>query len=132
MASEFVLGPSMEAYEPMPGTTPTVAPVAGRRGIKFHPTTPTQPGGIVNVQHLPATAPTDVLPTNVYAYFVQPISSVPPAETRTADWFMKSGAPSGSRRSVEADPSGNLSITVPNVKPSLQPYHVQTILEYQS
>jgi hypothetical protein len=133
MATEMVLGPSLDnVIEPMPGTTPTVAPVTGRRGIQFHPTKPTQPGGIVNIQHLPAVSPSDVLPTNVHVFFTQPVSSVPAADVRTPDWFFKnSGSKSASRRSIEADADGNLAITVPNVAPSLQPYHVQTVLEFQ-
>lgn len=131
MATEFVLGPSLDSViEPMPGTVPVPTVVAGRRGVRFQ-SVPTSPGGRVNVQFLPSQQPSDALPVNVYAFFVQPVSSVPPASTRTADWFFKSKAPSSSAQSVSKDDSDNLTVAVPNVAPSLQPYFVQLVLEYQ-
>lgn len=130
MPTEFVLGPSLDSViEPMPGTVPVPTVVAGRRGIRFQPV-PTSPGGRVNVQFLPSQQVADALPLNVYAFFCQPVAIVPPSESRTADWFFKSGSPSSSAQSAARDSSDNLTVIVPNVTPSLQPWFVQTILEY--
>lgn len=129
MATEMVLGPALSnVFEPIPGMTPP-PPVAGRRGIQFQGT-PTSPGGKVNVQFLPAALPTDALPLNVYAFFVQPVSSVPTGAALIPAWFFSSGAPNSSAQSAARDPNDNLTIVVPNVAPSLQPYYVGTILEY--
>lgn len=130
MATEFVLGPSLDSViEPMPGTVPVPTVVAGRRGVRFQ-SVPTSPGGRVNVQFLPSQQPSDALPINVYAFFCQPVSNVPPSASRTADWFFKSGAPNSSAQSASRDASDNLAVVVPNVTPSLQPYFVQLVLEY--
>ena len=112
----------------MPSVSPAVVP--GKRGITFHPATPTQPGGKVNV--VLGAKGADADPTNVYAFFVQPISLVPTGVSLTSDWFFKSGSPSGSAHISTADSSGGMQISVPGVKPSLNPYHVQTVLEYDS
>lgn len=129
--SIFVLGPSLDnVIEPVPVTVPTPAPVAGKRQIGFHPTTPTTPGGNVNLVLQPPLHPDDVLPVNVYAFFHQPVESVPAAADRTPDFFFKGGAASGSIHIGAADAAGNLAIAVPGVKPSLQPYFVQTVLEF--
>lgn len=131
MATEFVLGPSTQHVEPEP---PAVAPSVGkgRRSVSLHPTTPTSPGGNVHFKIDPAVDPADKIPLNVYAFFVQPLESIPTGAALTCDWFFKSGAPSHSVRGSSADPTtGEGVITVPGVKPSLQPYHVQTVLEFQ-
>ena len=88
------------------------------------------PGGTVNLVLQPPLHADDVLPINVYAFFYQPVESVPALADRTADFFFKSGAPSGSIHIGAADADGNLVISVPGVKPSLQPYFVQTVLEF--
>lgn len=129
MATEMVLGPSLSnVFEPIPGMGPP-PPVAGRRGIQFQASA-TTPGGRVNVQFLPAVLPNDALPLNVYAFFVQPVSSVPVGAALAPAWFFSSGAPSSSAQSASRDPNDNLTVVVPNVAPSLQPYFVQTVLEY--
>jgi hypothetical protein len=130
MPSEFVLGPSLDnVIEPIPGAVPVVPAVKGRRQVAFQ-TPPTLPGGKVFVAFTPAADPADVLPVNVYAFFCQPVASVPPPEQRAPDWFFKNGLASTSIHSQAADANGNLSLTVPGVAPSLQPYFVQIVLEF--
>ena len=129
--SLFILGPSLDnVIEPVPVTDPTPAVQPGKRSIGFHPTTPTVPGGTVNLVLQPPLHPDDVLPINVYAFFHQPVESVPAPADRTPDFFFKSGAASGSIHIGAADAAGNLVVSVPGVKPSLQPYFVQTVLEF--
>lgn len=124
----FVLGPFLDnVIEPL--VEGVVPPVAGFRGIAFGEP-PTSPGGNVHVKLLPAVSPGDANPTNLYAFFVQPVASVPSLADRTADWFFKSGSPSGSIHVGAADSDGALTIAVAGVAPSLQPYFVQTVLEY--
>lgn len=131
MSSVFVLGPSLD-YVMEPGLSGiAVVQVAGKRGVVFQ-SPPTQPGGKVLLKLTPYLNPGDVLPLNIYAFFVQPVSSVPALEGRTPDWFLKSGSPSGSIHVGAADSEGLISLTVAGVKPSLSPYFVQTVLEYAS
>ena len=128
----FILGPSLDnVFEPVPVTTePTGPVVAGRRQVTFR-SPATTPGGNVHLQVLPPLKPNDATPVNVYAVFVQPIASLPAPESRTPDWFFKSGAPSGSVPIGIADPvTGAFTIVVKGVTPSLQPFFVQTILEF--
>lgn len=125
-ASIFVLGPFIEnVTEPFP--LPVVATAAGRRqlGLQVPPTTP---GGNVHLVLLPPLDPGDVLPLNVYAFFVQlNDGDLIPTDP---DWYFKSGAPSGSIHIGAADADGRFTVAVTGVKPSLQPYFVQTILEF--
>lgn len=124
----FILGPSLDNVIE-PGThTIGVVQVAGRRGVGFQ-SPPTRPGGVVLLKLSPPMNPGDVRPLNVYSFFVQPAESVPAAADRTPDWFFKSGAPSGFTP-VAAD-TVDFEVTVAGVKPSLQPYFVQTVLEFQ-
>ena len=128
--SIFVLGPSIDnAIEPFPVVTPEAPQATGRREIAFD-SQPTSPGGTVNLVLKPPLQPDDVLPINVYAFFFQPVESVPAPSDRTTDFFFKSGAPSGSIHIGAADADGKLNIKVSGVKPSLQPYFVQSILEF--
>lgn len=129
--TKFVLGPFLDNVIDSGLSTIAVAQVAGLRSVKFHDT-PTKPGGRVFVKLQPPLNPGDVMPVNVYAFFVQPAESVPAVADRTTDWFFKSGAPSQSIHSGAADSDGLISLTVPGVKPSLQPYFVQIVLEYPS
>jgi hypothetical protein len=132
MPTVFVLGPALDnVIEPFPGAVDTGVIVPGRRQIQFD-TPPTTPGGNVHLKLAPAVNPEDVLPINVYAFFVQPVSSVPAGADRTADWFFKSGAPNSSIHIGAADATGAFTIPVSGVKPSLQPYHVATVLEFQA
>lgn len=129
--SIFILGPSLSSvFEPMPDA-PTPVALPGRRQVSFRDPA-TTPGGNVNLQVLPPVAPEDVLPINVYAFFVQPISSVPDAETRTPEWFFASGAASGSIHIGAADANGAFTVTAQGVKPSLDAYFVQIVLEFQA
>ena len=121
----FVLGPHLDSVIEPDRIAP---PAPGQRTIEFRDPA-TSPGGVVHVTLLPRQEG-DAEPVNVYAFFVQPAGSVPPPAERTPEFFCRSGAPSGSIRGVESDADGLLDIRVPNVKPSLQPYFVQTILEY--
>lgn len=125
MASVFILGPSLEVTEPEPAAAPSPE-MKGRRGIAFDDP-PTIPGGKVNLKLLPANDPADVLPTNVYAFFVTPPSLVPAVADRTYDWFFKSPHPNGSTPTAHVTDAFQVSVTgvVPGV------HHVQTILEYQ-
>lgn len=128
----MILGPSLDnVIEPV--TVPTVDPTAtagpGRRQISFRDPA-TVPGGNVQLQVLPPLNPGDVLPLSVYAFFVQPVASVPAAADRTPDWFFKSGSPSGSIHIGAADEAGSFSVAVAGVKPSLDPYFVQVVLEF--
>lgn len=125
----FILGPSLDnVIEPgLSGIA--VVQVAGKRGVVFQDP-PTKPGGNVYVKLAPPLNPGDVLPVNVYAFFVQPVASVPLPADRTPDWFFKSGAPSGSIHVGAADSDGSLLVTVAGAKPSLQPYFVQIVNEY--
>lgn len=130
--STFVLGPSLDGViEPIPATVPDAKVAApGRRQVIFD-APPTSPGGNVHLLLEPPLNPGDVLPLNVYAFFCPPSSNVPPPAERTPAWFFeKSGAPNGSIHVASADEDGKFTITVPGVKPSLEPYFVQTILEF--
>jgi hypothetical protein len=130
-SSVFVLGPALDnVIEPVPATVPdAVAP--GRRQIAFD-TPPTSPGGRVNLTILPPVHPDDKIPLNVYAFFVQPVESVPAPADRTPDWFFKSGSPHGFApvSGGAVGPDGRFVVAAPGVQPSLQPYFVQTILEF--
>jgi hypothetical protein len=129
MASLFILGPSLD-HVIEPGLSGiAVVQVAGKRGVAFQ-APPTKPGGKVLLKLAPYLNPGDVLPLNIYAFFVQPVESVPALADRTPDWFLKSGAPGGSIHAGAADANGLISLTVSGVKPSLLPYFVQTVLEY--
>jgi hypothetical protein len=129
VASVFVLGPSLDSvYEPFPAAAPA-PPTPGRRTIRFQPT-PTSPGGRANLLVETAAAPSDQMPINIYVFFHQPISAVPEAAQRTADWFFKSGAPNSSIHVGAIGPDGLFSVAVPGVKPSLDPYFVQSVLEF--
>lgn len=131
MPSVMVLGPSFDNHiEPTPPPT-TTGTAPGRRQFQFQPT-PTTPGGNVHLQVLPAANPNDSMPVNIYAFFVTPVSTVPPADQRTPDWFFKSGAANASVHSATIDKDGKVTIKVPGVKPSTQPYFVQTIMEHSS
>lgn len=130
MPSVFILGPSLEnVIEPLTDSVVAVPKEIGRRQITFRDPA-TAPGGIVNLQVLPPLNPDDALPLNIYCFYVQPAESVPAPADRTPDWFFKSKSPSGSVHVGAADADGAFSITVAGVKPSLQPYFVQTVLEF--
>lgn len=126
MSSVYVLGPALDnVTEPEPVTIPATP---GRRQIMFADPA-TAPGGRVNLKLVPPANPADALPINVYAFYLNPPSAVPPAEQRTPDWFFKSGAPNGSVHIGAADADGAFAVQVPGVKPGV--YFVQTILEFQ-
>ena len=128
--SIFVLGPFIDGViEPDPSTSAPVIP--GRQQIVFDDP-PTLPGGKVFLKLVPPAKPDDIPPINVYAFHVpQPTVPVAAAD-RTPDWFFKSGAPSGSTHVGTADADGKFQVEVPGVKPSLVPYHVQTVIEYSA
>lgn len=127
----MVLGPFLDGViEPFPDASVAVPAVAGQRQISFR-TPATTPGGIVNLQILPPVTPQDIIPLNIYAFFVTPVASVPAPADRTPGWFFKSGAPNGSIHAGSADPTtGAFQVVVAGVKPSLDPYFVQTVLEF--
>lgn len=129
--SVYVLGPAIESVTE-PEAAATAGPGVGRIGMKFDDTNPTQPGGIVNFQLLPAAAPTDVRPQHVHAFYTTPVSKVPDIASRTPEWFLSSGSPTGSFAVPQPplDASGTFQITVPGVVPGI--HHVQTVLEYSS
>lgn len=132
MASVMILGPSLEnVFEPFPVAVPATASTPGRRQLTFRDPA-TAPGGKIQLQLLPPVDPADVLPINVYGFFVQPASSVPAPADRTPEWFFKSGAPSASIHIGAADADGNIDLTVSGVQPSLDPYFVQIVIEYKS
>lgn len=129
MPTVMILGPSFGNHiEPVAPPT-TTAPTPGRRTFEFQ-ATPTSPGGNVHLKMQPAKTATDSTPVNIYAFFVQPVSKVPAAEQRTPDWFFKSGAPNSSIHGGAIAADGTVSLTVPGVKPSLEPYFVQTVMEH--
>jgi hypothetical protein len=131
--SVYVLGPAIESVvEPEPAVEPVPGPGVGRIGVKFSDANPTQPGGIVNVELLPAANPTDVRPEHVHAIYTTPPDKVPPVAQRTPEWFMGSGSPLGSVPIPQPplDASGTHTITVAGVVPGI--HHVQTVLEYSS
>jgi len=127
----LVLGPCLDnVIEPFPLAEAGVnLPFIGRRQILFA-TMPTTPGGNVHLVIQPPLVATDVLPINVYAFFVQPVASIPPVAERTPEWFFKSGSPSASIHIGAALADGSLTLNVPNVKPSLEPHFVQTVFEF--
>ncbi|SIO37539.1 hypothetical protein SAMN05444166_4199 [Singulisphaera sp. GP187] len=128
--SVFVLGPYLtNVFEPFPVAIPDVPATPGRRQVVFG-SPATEPGGTVNLVLLSPINPGDVPPTNVYAFYVQPADSVPAESERTHQWFFKSKAPSGSVHVNAADEDGKFAASVPGVKPSLDPYFVQLVLEY--
>jgi hypothetical protein len=122
--TEYVLGPSIASVVE-PEAAP--APMHGRVGIEFH-TTPTEPGGKVNVVLATPASPTDKRPDHIHAVYVSPPENVP--ADRTAEWFMQSSYPKGSVPVPQppAGASGVLTIQVPGVRPGL--HFVQTVLEY--
>src|SRR4051812_47915748 len=111
MPPVFILGPSLDNVIEPGVSGIAVAQVAGRRGVVFGDP-PTKPGGNVFLRLTPPLNPGDVLPINVYAFFVQPVAAVPAPADRTPDWFFKSGAPSGSIHVGSADADGNLAVVV--------------------
>lgn len=126
MATEFVLGPALEiVIEPEPAAIPT----PGRRQIAFDDPA-TAPGGKVFITLLPAAQPGDKLPINIYIFYVNPPSSVPPQAERTPQWFFASKAPNSSVETALADAEGKLTVQVPGVQPGA--YFVQTVLEFPS
>lgn len=126
MASVFALGPSLDSVtEP----EPQAAAVPGRRQIMFHDPA-TEVGGKVHLKLVPPAHPDDVPPVNVYAFFVSPPSSVPPAAQRTPEWFFGSGHPNASSHVGTADANGVFTVSVPGVKPGV--HFVQTVLEFNS
>lgn len=127
----FALGPTYDGHiEPFPpGTEPGPAPTPGRRQIQFHPSQPTSPGGVANLMFTTAISTADILPINVYVFFV-PLKQAPAPADRTPDWYFKSGFPNNSIHSGAADANGMFAVKVANVQPSLDPYHVATILEF--
>lgn len=131
MPSIFVLGPSLDSVIEPVEVEPLKKAERGRRQISFRDPA-TRPGGNVDLQILPPLAPDDLVPINIYAFYVSPVESVPPLAERTPDWFFKSGAPSGSIHVGAADENGAFTISVPGVKPSLNPYLVATVLEFAS
>lgn len=130
MPTTYILGPAIESVTEPEAAAPSVT--AGRVGIQFHPTTPTEPGGKVHVVLAAAVNSTDVRPSSVHAVYVNPPSLVPPVgPLRTPEWFMSSGQPMASV-SVPAPPvdPGTITVVVPGVQPGV--HHVQTIMEYDS
>src|SRR5208337_2664624 len=120
MASVFILGPSLDdVIEPMPQVTVPGAVTPGRRRIAFAQP-PTAPGGNVNLTFLPA---------DVYAFFCQPVQGVPPLNQRTPDWFFKNADAHGFPAIKDDSP---FTVTVQGVRPSLQPYFVQTVFEFSA
>lgn len=129
MGSVMILGPSLDnVIEPV-AVEPLKKAERGRRQISFRDPA-TTPGGIVNLQILPPLNPDDLIPINLYVFYVSPVSSVPPPAERTPEWFFKSGAPSGSIHVDAANPQGEITVAVPGVKPSLDPYFVQVVIEF--
>jgi hypothetical protein len=128
--SVFVLGPSLDdVIEPEPVAVPDAPAVPGRRQIVFD-TPPPTPGGNVHLRLVPPAHPDDVLPINVYASFVQPVTSVPVPADHTPDWSFKSGAPSSSIHIGAADETG--AFTAARVTPGLRPDFVPNVLEFQA
>ena len=128
----FLLGPSNDnVIEPVAGATATPASTAtpGYRQIEFDDT-PTSQGGIVNLVLQDAVNDGDLMPSTVHAVYVQPVGSVPAAASRTPEWFFQNGTANGATNPANAGDDGTFSIKVHGVKPSAQPYFVQTILEY--
>jgi hypothetical protein len=121
----FVLGVSIHHLEPLPPPA-SVPAVAGRRVVSFG-TPATAPGGFVNVVIDPATTLGDIAPINVWAAFV-PLALVPP--TPTVEFFFDPANVYGSAPGSAADAYGNLSLQIAGVKPSLDVYLCQLILEY--
>lgn len=127
MPSIFILGPYLDnVFEPIPPERPVE--LKGYRQVVFGKPA-TVPGGLVNCTLLEAKEG-EVDPLSVYAFYFQPVKDVPPLETRTPDFFFKSGAPSGTMSIHNIPENGRFTIKVPNVQPSLEPYWVQIILEY--
>lgn len=130
MANVRVLGPYVDGViEPDPATSAAPA-TPGRQQIIFD-TPATTPGGNVFMKLVPPSTPNDIPPIMVYLFHV-PQPTVPPPATRTPEWFFASGAPNNSVHVGTADAAGKFSVVVPGVKPSLVPYHVQSIVEYNS
>lgn len=129
MASVFLLGPSLDdVIEPMPEVTVPGAVTPGRRRIAFAQP-PTAPGGNVNLTFLPPVAPGDAMPVNVYAFFCQPVQNVPAIDQRTPDWFFKNADAHGFTPIKDESP---FTVTAQGVRPSLQPYSVQAVLEFSA
>lgn len=127
MASVFVLGPFLDdVIEPMPQVTVPGAVTPGRRRITFAEP-PTAPGGNVNLTFLQADAPADAMPVNVYAFFCQPVQSVPALDQRTPDWFFKNADAHGF---TPIKDESRFTVTAQGVRPSLQPYFVQAVLVF--
>lgn len=137
MASVFVLGPYLDnVIEPMPVIqTPAVG--VGYQAVAFD-TPATEPGGVVHVVLQPKTNPSDLTPINIYCFFVQPVSAVPTDSSKTPQWFFTPPVgvvtfnSSSSMHTAGLAADGKMTITVPGLKPSLDPYYLQVILELPS
>lgn len=123
MPTVFELGPCIASID-ISAVVPV--PVVGKVGITFG-TPATLPDGTVNVVLGTAANPGDVLPVNLYAFFV-PVAAVPvpPAPAPDANFFFASGAPVSSVPVVAG--KTDYAIAVAGVPPGF--HYLQTILEY--
>ena len=62
-------------------------------------------------------------------FFYQPVQNVPPPDQRTPDWFFKYADAHGLTPIYSEAP---FSVTAQGLRPSLQPYFVQTGLEFSA
>jgi hypothetical protein len=131
MANVFVLGPSIAVTEPTPGAPVAADVMAGRRRVVFDDP-PTRVGGQVNLKFISGT-PEDVPPINLYAFYVQPPTAVPPPSDLSPDWFFASQngvtKSNGSVPISSPGPTDAVTIQVPNVVPGA--HHVQVIYEFK-
>lgn len=126
--SVFVLGPWIDNVLE---NAPQAAPPAGRQSVAFATPTAWAPGGKLFLQLQAKANPADIEPTNIYAFYI-PQDKAPAVSDRTPNYFfgLNPAPPNAFVHSATADASGNISLNVPGVLPSLTPYYVQLILEF--
>jgi len=117
----FVLGPAFGNYNEPTEVTTRDAVLDNLRVAA---------GGKVTVRLVPddPANPTN-RPKNLYAFYVNPPSSVPDVPARTPEFFFGSSAPRGSTDVVGKD--GDILIEVAGVPPGSTSF-IQTIAEYES
>jgi len=117
--------------EPAPGAAVPDAAMAGRRTVSFG-TPPTTIGGFVHLKFDPDPDPTDLVPINIYAFFVTPPETVPATGILTAEWFFAAhpGATKVSGTWPVVDTSLPITIAVAGVVPGA--HHLQVVYEFKN
>ncbi len=128
--SVIVLGPAVNVTI----AVPPPAPVAGRIGVEFDPTSPMNSAGTVALMRLlPAVGATDNPPSLIQLVLVDTsVNPLPTGDANTPEWYLAlSGAPGGSYTMPTPPPAAGVGISIP-ISPAPAPgaWVVQSILTY--